>query len=419
MHVVIIGNGCAGVNAAIELRKQDSEATISIISDETDYHYSRTALMWGYTGQLAPRDMEPFERSFWDQMKFDRIRKRVSRIDPAAKKIRFDDLSEANYDKLLLATGGAPNMFGWPGQELDGVGNFTNMRHLETLIGLKPRIKRAVIVGGGLIGIELVEIMLHHGVETTFLLREPWYWKLMLHEREARIVEGLIEQAGAKVIHEDEIGSIEGENGRVARLVTKGGKTIDCDYVGIAVGVHANTELCKDAGIAIGRGIIVDPSMKSSVPDIWAAGDCAEIHYPGQEGPVAEQLWYTGIKQGVSAARSICGEPVRYERGIAYNSAQFMTYDFCTVGQMKQFRPDAQEEIAQGKWNGDKDWTCRIAHENQQVVGLAMLGPRWDSQVMIRWIQERRSPEYCMANLSDALFNEEFVRGDFAGGRHE
>ena len=406
MHYAILGNGVAGIYAALEIRKRDGQGTITVIGEETNYFYSRTALMWGYTGQLSARDMEPFDRGFWGRMKLHLLRDTVVRIDAQSRMLHLASDATLKYDKLLVAVGARPNLFGWPGQDLLGVGTFTTMQDLEKLIAWRDRIKKAVIVGGGLIGIELVEIMLATGVKTTFLLREPWYWDKALSEPEARVVEKLIRDHGARVVTEDEIGEIHGKDGRVVSLETKKGEKLPCDFVGIAVGVHPKTSLAKSAGLKTRKGIVVNPAMQTSDPHIWSAGDCAEIHYPTHDRPAIEQLWYTGIKQGAAAGQSMVGDYVQYDRGIGYNSAQFMQYDFCTVGQMKQSRPTAEEDFDRGAWNG-KEWTCRVAHEGGQVVGLSMMGPRFDVSVMIRWIQERRSPAYCLAHLGDAAFTEE------------
>jgi len=414
MHYMIIGNGVAGVNAAIELRRRDETADITIISGETDYHYSRTALMWGYTGRLTPKDMEPYERWFWRESRFNLVRDLVHRLVEKDQELHLASGKTLKYDKLLLATGAQPNLFGWPGQDLDGVCTFTSMQDLDRLCAMRDRIRRAVIVGGGLIGIELMEIMLHYHVQSTYLIREPWYWNLVLSRREAEVVHRLIEGHGGRLLLEDEIGEIKGEQGRVKSLLTKKGKEISCDMVGIAVGVHPNIDLCKAGTIETGRGIKVDPSMKTSDPNIWAAGDCAEIQYPGIERPVIEQLWYTGIHQGRAAARSMMGDPVRYERGIWYNAAQFIFADYTNIGQMKTLRPRAEEWVHAGKYDGHKEWVIRIAHENDEVVGFSMLGPRWDAKVLMRWIEERRSPKYCLSRLEEADFGEEFVRMDHA-----
>jgi NAD(P)H-nitrite reductase large subunit len=408
MHHAIIGNGVAGVHAALEIRRRDADAEITLISAESDYHYSRTALMWGYTGQLTLRDMEPYERWFWKENRFQLVRDLVERLDETAQSLHMKSGKELKYDRLLLAVGAQANLFNWPGQELDGVSTFTTLQDLERMIAMRDRIKSAVVVGGGLIGIELVEIMLHFGVKTTYLVREPWYWKIVLSEAEAKHVHRLIGEHGGRIKCEDEIGEIKG-NGRVGSVVTRAGEEIACDFVGIAVGVHPNLELC--AGLETGRGIMVDPSMRTSAPNVWSAGDCAEIRYPDRT--VIEQLWYTGIHQGRAAGRSMLGDDVRYERGIWYNAAQFLCDDYLNVGQMKSFRPTAEESMVSGKFNNDRDWMARIAHENDEVVGFSMLGPRWDAKVLMQWIEERRPPKWCFARLSDAEFNEEFLNASF------
>jgi NAD(P)H-nitrite reductase large subunit len=375
--------------------------------------------MWGYTEQLTPREMEPYERGFWKENRFQLIRDIVDRLDEQNRTLQLASGKPLKYDKLLLATGAQPNFFGWPGQDLEGVCTLTSMQDLQRLCSMRDRIKRAVIVGGGLIGIELMEIMLHFHVDATYLIREPWYWDMVLSRREAEVVHRLIEEHGGRLRLEDEIGEIKGEQGRVCSLVTKKGKELPCDMVGIAVGVHPNIDLCRAGNIETGRGIIVDPSMRTSSPNIWAAGDCAEIHYPGVERPVIEQLWYTGIHQGRAAARSMLGDSVGYRRGIWYNAAQFMFADYMNIGQMKKLRANAEEWIHSGKYDGHKEWVIRIAHEQDQVVGFSMLGPRWDAKVLMQWIQERRSPKYCLSRLGDADFGEEFAGMNHAAPAQE
>ena len=115
MHYVIIGNGVAGVHAALEIRGRDESAEITMIGSETDYHYSRTALMWGYTGQLTPRDMEPYERRFWKDIRIELVRDHVERLDEKGKALSLKSGKEMKYDRLLLAVGAKANLFGWPG----------------------------------------------------------------------------------------------------------------------------------------------------------------------------------------------------------------------------------------------------------------------------------------------------------------
>ena len=416
MHHVIIGNGVAGVSAARAIRELDDTARITIISDEHSHFYARTALMWIYMRQLTLRDTEPFERWFWREQRLELKQGRVTSVDVAGKAVALKGGEAVAYDRLLLAVGGEANMFGWPGQELDGVCNMTTLGDLAALEAVRPGLERAVVVGGGLVGIELVEMMLHDHVPVTYLVREPWYWDMALSEQEARLVEGQLRDHGVDLVLEDEIGEIRG-SGRVEKLVTRKGAEYPCQLVGVAVGVGSRTSLAREAGLEVGRGVVVDASFRTSAPDVFAVGDCAEIHLPGEQQPRLEKLWYTGQKHGQVAGRAMLGEDSAYTPGVPYNSAQFLSLDYVTVGWMKRMRPELEEHLEQDV--GARE-SVRISHADGKVMGFSMLGPRWNAGVLIRWIEQGRSPGWVRDHLAEASFNEELRRGrvGIKGARH-
>jgi len=434
MRHVIVGNGIAGVTAAHLLRQRDGDAEIVIIGDETTYHFARTALMWIYMRQLTRRDSEPYERRHWRQGRYRLVHDRVIAIDTGARRVALERGEALSYDRLLLAVGARPNMFGWPGQELDGVCNMTRMADLERLEAVRPRLSRAVVVGGGLIGIELVEMMLHERVPVTYLVREPWYWDLVLSREEGEIVHRRLREHGVTLRLEDEIASIVDDGqGRVGSLTTRKGERLPCELVGVAVGVRPETELAKAAGIECERGILVDGALRTSAPDVFAAGDCAEVRLEGGAGLV-EQLWYTGIRQGRVAARAMLGDRVTYDPGIPLSSAQFLFLDYTNVGWMDlaRFAPPERltgQRLVPGEdrrlgleetfrqADGAPD-SVRIAHlpRTGQVLGFSMLGSRWDSRVLTRWIEERRQIRWVLRHLDRAVFNEEFRVNRFRGG---
>jgi len=434
MRHVIIGNGITGVSAAQAIREQDDEAQITLIGDETRYFYARTALMWIYMRQMTSRNTEPFEPRHWREQRIELIQDQVDAIDTAAHQLTLGGGKTLPYDRLLLAIGAEPNMFGWPGQDLDGVCNMTSMGDLKRLEAVRPRLMRAVVVGGGLIGIELVEMMLHDRVPVTYLVREPWYWDMVLSKDEAAIVHDKLRASGAELILEDEIGEIVGDGqGRVKQVTTKKGAALSCELLGIAVGVHPRTELAKAAGISCGRGVLVDRRMRTDAPDVFAAGDCAEVQWDDDSSRI-EQLWYTGIKQGRAAGESMQGAAAsQYDSGIPYNSAQFLFLDYSNVGWMNlaRFRPPPEiigedHAFPEGRELGLAEFfhrapgtndSIRVAHrpDTRQVLGFSMLGSRWDSRVLIRWIRQRKRLDWVLRHLDQAAYNEEFwPRGRFA-----
>ena len=181
-HIVIIGNGIAGVTAARHVRKL-SDKRITIISAETDYFFSRTALMYVYMGHMNFEHTQPYENWFWEENRIELKRAYVKHVHPQDKKLTLDDGSQMGYDKLVLATGSIPNKFGWPGQDLEGVQGMVTRQDIELLEKNAPdneTCKRAVIIGGGLIGVELAEMLHTRKIPVTFLVREKGFWSSVL-----------------------------------------------------------------------------------------------------------------------------------------------------------------------------------------------------------------------------------------------
>ncbi|MFT5802108.1 MAG: NADPH-dependent 2,4-dienoyl-CoA reductase/sulfur reductase-like enzyme, partial [Nonlabens sp.] len=170
MHIAIIGNGISGITAARFLRKL-SDHKITVISAESDYFFSRTALMYIYMGHMRLQDTQPYEDWFWEKNRIDLKRGYVETVDPQNKTLSFKDGEQLSYDKLIIASGSESNKFGWPGQDLDGVHGMYTLQDLEAMERHSTGLKRAVIVGGGLIGIEMAEMFHSRHIPVTFLVR--------------------------------------------------------------------------------------------------------------------------------------------------------------------------------------------------------------------------------------------------------
>ena len=151
-HIVIIGNGISGTTVARHIRKRSIDR-ITIISSETDHFFSRTALMYIYMGHMKYEHTKPYEDGFWKKNKIDLVRDHVARVNTQSKSLVLQSGKTVNYDILIIASGSTSNKFGWPGQELQGVQGLYSYQDLERMEQLTKGISRAVVVGGGLIGI--------------------------------------------------------------------------------------------------------------------------------------------------------------------------------------------------------------------------------------------------------------------------
>lgn len=435
-HVVIIGNGISGITAARHIRKL-SDDKITVISSETDHFFSRTALMYIYMGHMKYEHTKPYEDWFWDKNRIELKRAYVKTIDFDEKKLYFKVPSEnqdekiggsISYDKLIFAVGSTSNKFGWKGQNLKGVQGLYSYQDLESLEELTPTIKQAVIVGGGLIGVELAEMLHSRGINVTFLVRESSFWNAVMPPEESALISRHIEGNHIKIKFSDELDEIIGdENGRVKAIKTKNGEEIYCQFVGLTVGVSPNIGFLKlpqgntvgkekpafilgVGGLKLNRGILVNEYLETNLPDVYAIGDCVEHEKPAEGRKNLEQIWYTGRIMGETVARTITGKQTKYSPGIFFNSAKFIDIEYQTYGQVPAELPENTNTFY---WENENGKICvRINYNttNKAVTGINTFGIRMRHEVWDEWISKGRSIEYVLEHLSKANFDPEFFK---------
>ncbi|WP_116126227.1 NAD(P)/FAD-dependent oxidoreductase [Lewinella sp. IMCC34183] len=410
MHVAIIGNGIAGITCARWLRKLDDGVRITVISDESNFFFSRTALMYVYMGHQRWEDLQPYEPFFWRKNRIDLRRGYVESIDPAAATLAFTGGESLHYDKLVLATGSRWNTFGWPGQDLRRVGGLVSIQDLEGLEEVTPEIKRAVVVGGGLIGIELAEMLHSRHIPVTLLVREGSYWSNTLPREESEMVSRHIVRHGIGLRHDTELAEIHGDDTRSATAITTtAGEKIACQYVGLTAGVRPSVDFLRDTpGLEIGKGILVDEYLRTSAPNVFAIGDCAEVRNPRPGRKAIEAVWYTGRMMGETAAYTILGRPVAYDPGIWFNSAKFIDIEYQVYGEVPAH---GREGLATLYWeHPDGEKSVRINYEENggAVRGFNLMGVRYRQEVCEKWIRGEAHIESVLQTLGLANFDPEF-----------
>ncbi len=410
MHIAILGNGIAGITCARWLRKLSDDVRITVISAESDYFFSRTALMYVYMGHQRWEDLMPYEPFFWKKNRIELRRGYVEGVDPHGKTLHFSGGDSLVYDKLVLATGSAWNKFDWPGQDLRRVGGLVSAQDLAQLEEVSPEIKQAVIVGGGLIGIELAEMLHSRHVHVKLLVRESSYWSNTLPKEESELVSRHIISQGIELLHDTELREIHDDGGgAVGAITTKTGERIDCEYVGLTAGVHPNVDFLQGhAAIEINKGILVNDYLQTSAEDVYAIGDCAEVRHPRPGRKSIEAVWYTGRIMGETAAYNLLGKPVKYDPGIWFNSAKFIDIEYQVYGEVPAH---GREGLATLYWeHPDGEKAVRINYEQGAgpVRGFNLMGIRYRQEVCEKWIREEAHIETVLQQLGLANFDPEF-----------
>ncbi|WP_422362333.1 NAD(P)/FAD-dependent oxidoreductase [Reichenbachiella sp.] len=409
-HIVIVGNGIAGVTAARHIRKQ-SNCRVTVISGETDYFYSRTALMYVYMGHMEFEHTQPYENWFWKKNKIDLVKDWVTAVDFDSKSISLEDGEQLTYDRLIIATGSVSNKFGWPGQDANGVRGLYSKQDLEYITERTISIKHAVIVGGGLIGIELAEMFHSRGVGVTFLVREKNFWDIVLPEEEAKMINQEIIEHHIDLHLATELDQIKtDDNNNVVAVVTKSGKEIECQFVGLTVGVSPNVNWLKDTKLEIDRGVVVNEYLETNIPDVYAIGDCAEHKNPSKGRRPVEQVWYTGRMMGETVARTITGEKTAYKPGIWFNSAKFFNIEYQTYGQVKPELDAGQEQFVWQSEGNKKLVRVVFDEKTMAVIGVNVFGIRMRHEVWDDWIGKERKINFVMEHLDQANFDPEFYK---------
>jgi NAD(P)H-nitrite reductase large subunit len=311
VHHVILGNGIAGIEAALALRRREGQARISVVSDEHDHLYSRPALMYVFAGQLSLRDTEPYDRGLYERMRFERVARRVASLDAPSRALVLEDGSRLAYDRLLLAVGSKARPAPWPGSDGAGLHYFVTLRDLERLDRDARSGRRAAVVGGGLIGVEVAEILRQRGLDVSFLIRENWYFPMALDGNESALVGEHMRRHGCDVRLGATVERIlRDAAGNVTGLRLADGAQIACDLVCASIGVVPNTGFLAGSGLALSKGgaIEVDGALRTSLPDVWAAGDCANVTWHDGSGirPATRGVWQRprcwGTKRPTGAA---------------------------------------------------------------------------------------------------------------------
>lgn len=425
--IVIIGNGISGITAARHIRKRAGDE-ILVISKETDYFFSRTALMYIYMGHMRFEDTKPYEDWFWEKNRISLVKGEVSQIDfenqslimkpvhehGSATKSASEHTSippeEIKYDKLIIASGSNINKYGWPGQDLVNVQGMYSYQDLVRLETISTEIDHGVIIGGGLIGIELAEMLHSRRKKVSMIVREENYWDNVLPPEEAMMVNEQIRRNHINLYLRTEVDEIIGDDyDQVVAVRTGDGQKLSCQFVGLTAGVHPNIGwIDSDSPLETDQGILVDEYLQTNLPHVFAIGDCAQLRNPPEGRQSIEAVWYTGRIMGETVAHTVTGNPIKYEPGPWFNSAKFINLEYQVYGVVPNRILPPYDSLY---WQHDsQDRALRLVFHEQtrRITGINVLGIRLKMEICMDWLRRKVLVDQVVHELARAHFDVEF-----------
>jgi len=371
---VIIGSGAAGISAIEGIRSRDGKGEIHLITDDPFGYYSRPGLAYLLTGEVNEATLYPFSKETFKRLEFRLHRTQIDRIDPQQHKIINREGKELRYDQLLIATGSTAVELTIPGHQLSGVMKLDNLTDVKNILKRARRGHSAVVIGGGITALEILEGLVAKGMKVHYFVRGDRYWSNVLDEIESRIVEHRLKEDGIKIHYFTEAEEILGRKGKVVGVRTKQGQVIPCDLIGVAIGVHPRIEVAKNSDLTVERGLVVDDYLHTSQPDIYAAGDVAQVYDPLTGKSILDTLWGPARAQGYVAGLNMAGYQKKFVKPPAFNVTRLAGLTTTIIGAVGAGRDEDVVGIARGdseSWRQTPD--AVVAQNNFEVNRLRLL----------------------------------------------
>mgnify|MGYP001573982969 CR=1 FL=1 len=349
---LIVGGSAAGTTAAEVIRSLKPESSITIVTDENHEQYSRV-LLPHYIRHKVTREQGFLKKPEWYQDKLIELIKgtKVTKLDSKGHKVTLSSGEEYQYGKLLIAIGGYVVKLKVPGADLTNILYMRTIEDADRIIEAASKSKKAVIVGGGFIGLEFCSGFKMNGVEeVTVLVREPYYWEGKLDEESSKVLVNTLGKNGVTVLVNEEVEKFVGD-GKVKSVVTKSGKTFEVDVVGVGIGIKSNLSWLEGSGIEINRAIVTNEYLETNLPDVYAAGDCAEFYDVTFDRKHIMGNWANATSQGSAVGKTMAGVKTVFETASSY-SINFFDGSCLFIGVTDD--KFADEVIGRGSVGGDK-----------------------------------------------------------------
>lgn len=416
MGYVIIGNSVAAVGAVEAIRKNDKKGEITIISSEPYFVYSRPLISDFLAGRVKEDEIFYRKHDFYKRNKVKTIlgRKAIA-LNTKQRKVILEDKKEISYSKLLIATGGVPFIPEIKGLDRDGVFTFTALDDAKKIKKYVQRVKRVVIIGGGLIGLKAAESLEELGIRVTVVELMDRILSAVLDKKSSQIIQKHLREAGIDIITNNTVEEIIGSDSLISGVILKDGKKVDCEMVLVAIGVIPSLELVKKTKVKVNRGILVNERMETNIPGIFAAGDVVEAYDLVYQARRLTPIWPDAYRQGSIAGYNMSGISQRDEGSLQMNAIEFYSLPFTSVGLIN---PEDKFQITNPKSQAkaQKEYKVLTKHNVQEktykkivlkenvIVGAIFIGAIERAGIITGLIKDKTN----VKNLKEELLEDNF-----------
>jgi len=366
---VIIGDGIAGSSAAETLREEAPDAGITVITDEGEALYNRILIKEFAKGKLPEAPISIHEEGWYEERDIDlELNTLVTDIRTDEHEVETHEGDVLEYDKLLLAVGGTPQQLPVEGSDADGVHHFWTFQDARRIRESAEAADDAVIVGAGLLGIDLAAICGAQDIEGKYLMRGNSWWRYALDEEGAEIMHEAMRERGVEPVFESGVDRFEtDDDGHVTAAVDPNGERFEADFAGVAIGLNLNTELVEDTPIETDDGIVVDEFMRTNDDDVFAAGDITRFHDLILGEQAQNGAWGSAKEQGTIAAKNMLEYESEEFRWVSSYSITHFDFPFLSFG-----HPTLGDDEVMRSF-GDDEWR-RLALKDGKIVGGVLIG---------------------------------------------
>jgi len=396
---VIIGDGIAGSSAAETLREEAPDADITVITDEGEALYNRILIKEFAKGKMPEAPISIHEEGWYEERDIElALNTHVTTVDVDAHEIKTHAGKTIDYDKLLVATGGTPTQLPVENSDAEGVHHFWTFQDARGIEAHASEAETGLVVGAGLLGIDLAAICGAQDVDAKYLMRGNCWWRYALNEEGAEIIHEGLREKGIEPVFQSGVDRFKtDEDGKVTGAVDTNGEEFDGEFVGVAIGLNFNTELLRGTGVELDDGVVVDEYMQTNVDDVYAAGDLTQF-YDVLLGEQAQNgSWGSAKEQGQVAAKNMVAdaESEVFEWVSSYSITHF-DFPFLSFG-----HPTLGDDYVEQKYS-DTEWR-RVVFKDGKVIGGVLIGDLAPQTKLKKLAREQRD----LTGQKDVLLDEE------------